>query len=248
MEHRNEFRFILTKHIILSNNFLFVFQYVTTRKKLTLCVIHLCNDCRKILFLPNVTLMYEKFTQQSINYGSTYIAKRGFNTFYNDYNMRAWQLSKVIPERNLIKPFPICFIDAPAKDPCASHTIHHHAAWKVSTHSCAYTHKGNKDACARTGWSQLVDAYSQPFMHTPIHTSLWLTLNTFCRRSMWTWLRALPLKPCTLLCILLFQRGCWFEVEKLWMKDSREIWLKEKQRRWGKSTKNGNFEVFFKLF
>lgn len=53
---------------------------------------------------------------------------------------------------------------------------------QVSTHSCAYTHKGNKDACARTGWSQLVDAYSQPFMHTPIHTSLWLTLNTFCRR------------------------------------------------------------------
>lgn len=119
---------------------------------------------------------------------------------------------------------------------------------QVSTHSCAYTHKGNKDACARTGWSQLVDAYSQPFMHTPIHTSLWLTLNTFCRRSMWTWLRALPLKPCTLLCILLFQRGCWFEVEKLWMKDSREIWLKKKERRWGKSTKNGNFEDFFHYF
>lgn len=36
------------------------------------------------------------------------------------------------------------------------------------------------------------------------------------------------------------QRGCWFEVEKLWMKDSREIWLKKKERwrRWGKSTKN----------
>lgn len=117
---------------------------------------------------------------------------------------------------------------------------------QVSTHSCAYTHKGNKDACARTGWSQLVDAYSQPFMHTPIHTSLWLTLNTFCRRLMWTWLRASPLKPCTLLCILLFQRGCCFEVEKLWMKDSREIWRKKKERwkRWGKSTKNGNFEVF----
>ena len=88
MEHRNEFRFILTKHIILSNNFLFIFQYVTTRKKLTLYVIHLCNDCRKILFLPNVTLTYEKFTQQSINYGSTYIAKR-YNTFYSDYNTRA---------------------------------------------------------------------------------------------------------------------------------------------------------------
>lgn len=110
---------------------LFIFQYVTTRKKLTLYVIYLCNECRKILFLPNVWLTYEKLVQQSTNYGSNYIAKRDFNTFYSDYNTRAWQLSKVIPERNLIKPFPICFIDAPAKDPCASHTIHHHAAWKA---------------------------------------------------------------------------------------------------------------------
>lgn len=35
---------------------LFIFQYVTTRKKLTLYVIYLCNECRKILFLPNVCL------------------------------------------------------------------------------------------------------------------------------------------------------------------------------------------------
>lgn len=68
---------------------LFIFQYMTTRKKLTLYVIYLCNECRKILFLPNVWLTYEKLVQQSTNYGSNYIAKRDFNTFYSDYNTRA---------------------------------------------------------------------------------------------------------------------------------------------------------------
>lgn len=119
---------------------------------------------------------------------------------------------------------------------------------QVSKHSCVYTHKGNKDACARTGWSRLVDAYSQPFMHTPIHTSLWLTLNTFCRRSMWTWLCASPLKPCAPYYVFSsFREGADSKLRNYgWrIREKFDLKKKERWRRWGKSTKNGNFKKFF---
>lgn len=51
--------------------------------------------------------------------------------------------------------------------------------------------KRDRDVCVHTHCSanrSLFNACSQPFMHTPIHTSLRLTLKTFYRESMWTWL------------------------------------------------------------
>lgn len=121
---------------------------------------------------------------------------------------------------------------------------------QVSKHSCAYTHKGNKDACARTGWSRLVDAYSQPFMHTPIHTSLWLTLNTFCRRSMWTWLCASPLKPCAPYYVFSsFREGADSKLRNYGWRIREKFDLKKRKRwkRWGKSDEERRM-VILKFF